>query len=182
MLNPACRPYQYVANGYTDIPYLYIPEDFIFVRVIALTDGIKAKDILSKIQGGEDFETYFASDDNDNTVGKGLGDKPQAIGEADSAFTAEVYKQAAEAAVGDVIMVTVEGTDSDGNAITTYYIVKRVEGTTGVVPYEDVKAVVDSTLKSQEESEYISEQVDAWRQKASIVIDDEAVQSFDPAK
>ncbi len=172
----------YVANGYTDIPYLYIPEDFIFVRVIALTDGIKAKDILSKIQGGEDFETYFASDDNDNTVGKGLGDKPQAIGEADSAFNAEVYKQAAEAAVGDVIMVTVEGTDSDGNAITTYYIVKRVEGTTGVVPYEDVKAVVDSTLKSQEESEYISEQVDAWRQKASIVIDDEAVQSFDPAK
>ena len=81
----------YVANGYTDIPYLYIPEDFIFVRVMTITDAIKAKEILKKIQDGEDFETYFASDDNENTVGKGLGDKPQAIGESDSAFTSEVY-------------------------------------------------------------------------------------------
>ena len=172
----------YVANGYTDIPYLYIPEDFIFVRVIQLTDKIKAQEILEKVQGGEDFETYFASDDNENADGKNLKDKAQAIGANDSAFSAEVYTQAAAASVGDVILVPVEGTDSDGNATTTYYLVKRVEGTTGVVPYEDVKSVIDSTLKSHEESEYASEQVEAWREKASIVIDDEAVNAFDPAK
>ena len=172
----------YVANGYTDIPYLYIPEDFIFVRVIQLSDKDKANEILEKIQGGEDFETYFDSDDNENTNGKNLKDKAQAIGGADSSFDTEVYKQAFETAVGDVILVSVEGTDSTGAATATYYIVKRVEGTTGVVPYEDVKSVIDSTLKSHEENEYYTEQVDAWREKASIVIDDAAVDAFDPSK
>ena len=47
----------YVAQGYTDIPYLYIPENFIFVRVIQLSDKVKATDTLNKIQGGEDFAT-----------------------------------------------------------------------------------------------------------------------------
>ena len=171
----------YVAMGYTDIPYLYIPEDFIFVRVIQLSDEEKASETLEKIQGGEDFETYFAGDDNENETGKGLGEKPQAIGENDSAFTAQVFNEASAAAIGDVILVTEEGTDSDGNATTTCYLVKRVEGTTGVVPYEDVKDVIDSTLKSHEENEYYSEQFDAWREKADIVIDDDAINAFDPA-
>ena len=175
------RSVPYVAQGYTDIPYLYIPDGFIFVRVIQLSDKVKATDILNKIQGGEDFETYFAGDDNENTNGKALGDKPQAIGENDSAFDAKVYEEASAAAIGDVIMVSVDGTDSDGNATTTWYIVKRVEGTTGVVPYEDVKEKIDSTLKSHEENEYYTEQVDAWREKADIVIDDDIVNAFDPA-
>ena len=171
----------YVALGYTDVPYLYIPEDFIFVRVIQLSDKVLANDTLNKIQGGEDFETFFAGDDNENTTGKGLGDQPQAIGGTDSAFDAKVYEEASAAAVGDVILVTVEGTDSDGNATTTYYIVKRVEGTTGVVPYESVKEKIDSTLRSHEENEYYTEQVDAWREKATIDIDDDAINAFDPA-
>ena len=172
----------YVAQGYTDIPYLYIPENFIFVRVIQLSDKVKATDTLNKIQGGEDFETFFAGDDNENTNGKALGDQPQAIGENDSAFDAKVYEEASAAAIDDVTLITVEGTDSDGNATTTYYIVKRVEGTTGVVPYEDVKEKIDSTLKSHEENEYYTEQVDAWREKADIVIDDDIVNAFDPSK
>ena len=171
----------YVAQGYTDIPYLYIPEDFIFVRVIQLSDEAKATETLEAIQGGEDFETYFASDDNENDTGKALGDQPQAIGENDSAFDAAIFTEASAAAVGDVTLVAVEGTDSDGNAATTYYLVKRVEGSTGVVPYEDVKEKIDSTLKSHEENEYYTEQVDAWREKAEIVIDDDIVNAFDPA-
>ena len=167
----------YVANGYTDIPYLYIPEDFIFVRVIQLSDKVKANATLEQIQAGEDFETFFAGDDNENATGKGLGDKPQAIGAKDSAFDEAVYTEASAAAIGDVVMVPVEGTDSDGNATTTYYIVKRVEGTTGVVPYEDVKAVIDDTLKSHEESEYYTEQVEAWRGKANIVIDEDVLEA-----
>lgn len=171
----------YVAQGYTDIPYLYIPEDFIFVRVIQLSNEAKANEILEKIQGGEDFETFFASDDNENENGKALGDAPQAIAENDSAFDATVYAEASAAAIGDVTLVAVEGTDADGNATATYYLVKRVEGTTGVVPYEEVKDKIDSTLKSHEENEYYSEQVDAWREKADIVIDDDIVNAFDPA-
>ncbi len=171
----------YVATGYTQIPYLYIPEDFIFVRVIQLSDEEKANEIMEKIEGGEDFETYFNTDDNENTTGKGLGDKPQAIGGADSAFDEQVYIQAFPTAVGDVTLIPVEGTDADGNAAATYYIVKRVEGTTGVVPYEDVKDVVDDTLKSYVENSYYTEQVDAWREKATIDIDDDAVNAFDPA-
>ena len=171
----------YVAQGYTDIPYLYIPEDFIFVRVIQLSDKVKATDTLQKIQDGEDFETYFASDNNENETGKALGDKPQAIGENDSAFDATIFTEASAAAISDVVMVSVDGTDSDGNDTTTWYIVKRMEGTTGVVPYEEVKDVIDSTLKSHEENEYYSEQLDAWREKAQIVIDDDMVNAFDPA-
>lgn len=171
----------YVAQGYTDIPYLYIPENFIFVRVIQLSDKLKADETLEKIQAGEDFETFFSSDDNENTTGKALGDKPQAIGENDSAFTAKLFTEASAAAIGDVILVTEEGTDSDGNATTICYLVKRVEGTTGVVPYEDVKDVIDSTLKSHEENEYYSKQLDAWREKATIEIDDDAINAFDPA-
>ena len=172
----------YVAAGATNIPYLYIPEDFIFVRVIQLSDEAKAKEMLEKIQAGEDFETFFASDDNENTNGKALKEKPQAIGAKDSAFNEEIYKQVSTTAVGDVTMIPVAGTDADGKAITTYHIVKRVEGTTGVVPYEEVKDVIDSSLKSHEENEYYSEKVDAWREKAEIVIDDDAVNAYDPSK
>ena len=171
----------YVALGYTDIPYLYIPEDFIFVRVIQLSDKVKANATLEQIQAGEDFETFFASDDNENATGKGLGDKPQAIGAKDSAFDEAVYTEANAAAIGDVVMVPVEGTDSDGNATTTYYIVKRVEGTTGTLAYEDVKEQIDDTLKSYLENNYYTEQLDAWREKADIVIDEDAVNAFDPA-
>ena len=171
----------YVALGYTDIPYLYIPEDFIFVRVIQLSDKVKANATLEQIQAGEDFETFFASDDNENATGKGLGDKPQAIGAKDSAFDEAVYTEASTAAIGDVVMVPVEGTDSDGNATTTYYIVKRVEGTTGTLAYEDVKEQIDDTLKSYLENNYYTEQLDAWREKADIVIDEDAVNAFDPA-
>lgn len=171
----------YVAMGYTDIPYLYIPEDFFFVRVIQLSDKTKADEIMAEIEGGADFETYFTSDDNENETGKGLGDKPQAIGAKDSAFEDDVYKALGTVGVGEVTLVSVEGTKDDGTTATTYYIVKRVEGKTGVVPYEDVKSVVDESLKTHEESEYAAEQMEAWRAKASIVIDDEAIQAFNPA-
>ena len=93
----------------------------------------------------------------------------------------QITSEASAAAIGDVVMVPVEGTDSDGNATTTYYIVKRVEGTTGTLAYEDVKEQIDDTLKSYLENNYYTEQLDAWREKADIVIDEDAVNAFDPA-
>ena len=83
--------------------------------------------------------------------------------------------------VGDVDMAQAETKDADGNDATVYYIVKRVEGATGIVPYEQVKSVIDSTLKSYAASNYYTEQLDAWRDKADIVVDDDAVNAFDPA-
>ena len=173
----------YVVSGYTDIPYLYIPENFLFVQVIQLSDGDKAQEILTKIKEGEDFETYRASEDNESEAGKAEAfASGMAIAENDSLFDSAVYVLAKDMSVGDVDMVQAVGQDADGNDTTTWYIVKRVEGTTGVVPYEDVKSVIDSTLRSHEENEYYSEQIDAWREKAEIVIDDDAMNAYDPSK
>ena len=173
----------YVAAGYTDIPYLYIPEDFLFVHVIQLSDAEKAQDILTKIKEGEDFETYRTSEDNESGVGNAAdAEKGTAIGENDSPFDAVVYDIAKDMNAGDVELVQAVVKNSEGDEATAYFIVKRVEGTTGVVPYEDVKDAIDSTLKSHEESEYVNEKVEAWREKADIVINEELVQAFDPAK
>ena len=172
----------YLASEYTNIPYLYIPENFLFVQVIQTTDGEKFQDMLTKIQGGEDFTTYMAGEDNASEISKMLeGDEGVAIGENDSPFDPAVYILAKDMNVGDVDSVQSLSKDADDNDVTTYFIVKRVEGTTGLLPYEDVKDVIDSSLKSYAENNYYTEQVDAWREKADIVIDDEAVQAYNPA-
>ncbi len=170
----------YLAMGYTDIPYLYIPEDFVFVQVIQTSDADKAGEILAKVQEGEDFETYRASDDNESETGKAQA--ILAIGENDSPFDGAVYDRAKDMNVGDVDMVQVATKDSDGNDTAAYYIVKRAEGTTGIVPYEEVKAVIDDTIKSYAENNYYTEQIEAWRDKANIVVDEDVIQAFDPAK
>ena len=170
----------YLMASYTDIPYLYIPEDFIFVQVIQYADDEKAQEVLTKIQEGEDFETYRVAEDNESEAGRTLA-AGIAIGENDNFFDEAIYTLAKDMNVGDVAMTEVESTDTDGNAVTDHYIVKRVEGTTGTVPYEEVKSVIDSTLKDYAVSAYYNEQMDAWRNKANIVIDDDAVNAFDPA-
>ena len=169
----------YMVQGYTDIPYLYIPENFLFVQVIQNSDAEKANEILTEIKGGKEFEDYRTAEDNESAEGKAQA--IMAIGENDSVFDSAVYTLAKDMNVGDVDMVQAVTKDSDGNDVNTYYIVKRAEGTTGLVPYEDVKSVIDSTLKSYAESNYYTEQMEAWRAKANIVIDDDAVQAFDPA-
>ena len=172
----------YVLEGYTEIPYLYIPEDFLFVQVIQLSDAEKAEEILAKINGGEDFETFRISEDNESEAGKALGaHEGQPIGEHDSLFEDVVYMAANDMNVDEVQMVQATTKDSEDNDVNVYYIVKRVLGTTGTVPYEQVKSVIDDTLKSYVANNYYNEQVDAWREKANIVIDDAAIDAFDPA-
>ena len=172
----------YVASGHTEIPYLYIPEDFIFVEVIQTSDAEKAQDMMTKIKESGDFETYRVSEDNESELGKASAKgKGQAIGENDNGFDSAVFELAKDMEIGTVEMVQAITKDADGNDTSAYYIVKRVEGTTGLVPYEEVKSVIDGTLKSYAQGLYYNEQVDAWREKANIVIDDDAVQAFDPA-
>ena len=170
----------YLASGYTDIPYLYIPEDFIFVQVLQTADADKVQALMTRLNEGEDMAALLASDDNENGSSKALPEGI-AIGENDSVFDDAVYALAKDMNVGDVDSVMAVTKDADGNDTNTYFIVKRVEGTTGLVAYEDVKEKVDSLLKSYAENNYYPEQVDAWREKADIVIDDEAIQAFDPA-
>ena len=173
---------EYLSEGYTDTPYLYIPEDFLFVQVIQLCEADEAQEILAKIEAGEDFETYRTSEDNENEIARTAeAHKGVAIGENDSVYDSVVYMAAKDLGMDEVQMVQSVEKDSDGNDVNTYYIVKRVPGTTGIVPYEEVKDVIDSTLKSYVNNTYYTEQVDAWREKASIVIDDDAVNAFDPA-
>ena len=172
----------YVLAGYSEIPYLYIPEDFLFVQVIQLSDAQKAEEIFDRIKAGEDFETFRTAEDNESEAGKALAaGKGQPIGEKDSVFDDVVYVTAKDMALDEVQMAQSVSKDSDDNDVNTYYIIKRVAGTTGIVPYEEVKSVIDSTLKSYVENSYYTEQVDAWREKADIVIDDDAVNAFDPA-
>ena len=172
----------YVLAGYSDIPYLYIPEDFLFVQVIQLSDKQKAEETFDKIKAGEDFETFRTAEDNESQAGKALAaGKGQPIGEKDSVFEDVVYVTAKDMALDEVQMAQAVTKDSDGNDVNTYYIIKRVAGTTGIVPYEEVKSVIDSTLKSYAENNYYTEQVEAWREKADIVINDDAVNAFDPA-
>lgn len=173
---------EYLSEGYTDTPYLYIPEDFLFVQVIQLSDGDKAEETLTKIEAGEDFEAYRTAEDNENAIAKNAAaDKGLAIGENDSIFDDVVYMSAKNMSEGEVQLVQSVTKDSDGNEVNTYFIVKRISGTTGIVPYEEVKDVIDSTLTSYATSNYYNEQLDAWRDKANIVIDDDVVNAFDPA-
>ena len=165
----------YVALGYMDIPYLWIPADFFFVRVIQLSDETKANDIMEEIEGGADFEDYFATDDNENTTGKSMGDKAQAIGGKDSPFNEEVYKKVGYMGVGEVALV--EGVAEDG--VKTFYIVKRVEGTTGTVPYEEVKDIIADTLRNSAGKAYAEEKTEAWMANA-VVINEDLVQAYDP--
>ena len=173
---------EYLSEGYADTPYLYIPENFLFVQVIQLSDADKAQEILAKIEAGEDFETYRTAEDNENKIARTAeAHKGVAIGENDSVYDSVVYMAAKDMNVEDVQMVQSVTQDSEGNDVNTYYIVKRVPGTTGMVPYAEVKDVIDSTLKGYVNNTYYTEQVDAWREKASIVIDDDIVNAFDPA-
>ena len=150
--------------------------------MIQTSDAEKAQDMMTKVNEGGDFETYRTSEDNESELGKASAKgKGQAIGENDNGFDSAVYELAKDMEIGTVEMVQATTKDADGNDTSVYYIVKRVEGTTGLVPYEDVKSVIDGTLKSYAQSLYYNEQVDAWREKADIVIDDDAVQAFDPA-
>ena len=172
----------YMASGYTQIPYLYIPEDFLFVQVIQLSDQKKAEELLDKIQGGEDFETYRTAEDNESKTSKALkANQGEAIGEHDSVYDNVVYLAAKDMKVDDVQLVQAATKDAEGHDVNTYYIVKRVAGTTGIVPYEQVKTLIDGTLKSYAAGNYYNEKLEAWREKADIVIDDDAVQAFNPA-
>ena len=163
----------YYQQGYSKTRYLYVPEDFLFVRVIKLDDSDKATELMDKINSGEEFESILQSDDNLDTFIKTMDESEgYAIGAKDSIFDNAIYEQAAKMEIGEIGLTELSSTSKadDGTETTTYtyYIIERVEGQTGIVPYEKVSESMHDTVVSYLEYAYFTEKVDAYKEKANI--------------
>lgn len=177
---------EYFAQGLQNIRYLYIPEEgFVFLRVIELNDKERAEALAAEIgTDAELFEKYCGnkdakSEENLNALmGLVAADDSYAISATDSSFDAAVYEAVAAMNVGDIRLVTVtaeaEATEEDAEPVSTYYIVRRVEGTTGLVPFEKVKDIVSEDVVNDAQTTYASEQVAAWiAEEGNVVIDED---------
>lgn len=165
-------------SGTSSYPWLYIPEDSIFVRIAAIDcpDAIDAAERAAEVTTDEEFEAMVQSADNlesyfiDNKI---LGeDEGVAISEKDSMFSSEVYETANALEVGQFgsVVVTADSKDDDGNAIITYtlYFVKRVEGETGVVPYETYADTVGAEITKSLKSKYFTDIVAGWLKSDAV--------------
>ncbi len=174
----------YLKDGSATAPYLYVPDDFIFVRVITVDDLLTARDVEEQLEEGADFEELLNSDSNSDSFIK-EHEYEYAIGANDSVFASDVYTAAAELAVGDYVKVpvTTSSTDSETGETTentVTYFVKRVEGTTGVLPYDRVEKDVADSLISYAENMYTNEKIEAWKTNA-VWVDTASRDAFNPA-
>lgn len=191
--------------------FLYIPEEgFVFVRVIKLTDGARAEAIVADI--GTDaakFETYCMSEENqDGLMPLIAADDAYAISAADSSFDASVYEAAAAMNVGDIKLVVVDNKadeeepaaeeaaepaaeeaaaepaaeEAAAEPAAEYYIIRRVEGATGIVPFEKVKDKVTDDVVEYAKEEYAEKAVHEWIEKEGNVKIDESVYEMIEAK
>lgn len=174
----------YMKEGQVNFPYLYVPDSFLFARVITAADKVAAKEIADKLDAGADFEELLQSELNTDEFIK-THEHEYAIGEQDSVFPAEVYTALAALDVGAYQQVDAETTSTDAetgeeSTQTAHYFVMRADGQTGTVPYEQVKEQIDESLYTYAETVYVSEKVDAWK-NANTVVDTQKVTAFDPA-
>ena len=177
----------YFMQGYQKIRYLYIPENFVFLRVITLTDEARAAELAAEIgTDAEKFETYCMSEENqDGLMPLIAADDSYAISANDSSFDPAVYEAVAAMNVGDITLVTVdvpaeepaEGEEAAEAAPTKYfYIVRRVEGNYGIAPFEKVKDTVAADVIEDAQSKFVEERVHAWiAEEGHVVTDDAAV-------
>lgn len=169
-------------TGSASYRYLYIPEGFVFVRVINLgTDKARAEALVAEIgTDAEVFEKYCASEENTDGLMKLVAaDEGYAIGESDSSFSSEVYTAAAAMNVGDIALVTVpaattESTETE-SAEASYYIIRRIDGQTGIVPFEKVSEAVVNDLVTDKQTEYAETTIHEWISAEGNVVIDEAL-------
>lgn len=176
--------YEYYRQlGSVETSYLYVPEDFVFIRVIQMTAADVAEETNAKIEEDpSQFETLLMDEEvNEDTFIATLDEtEGYGIGENDSLYDASIYEAAKEMEIGDVKMVTVENTstDDDGNTTVTpvYYIIKRIEGEpAGIVAYEKVADILNDTLISYVKTNYASNALESWMENAGLVKDDAAI-------
>lgn len=168
--------------GQSNIPYLYVPEGFVFVRLVQLDEEAKAQEWMERI--AEDpmaFEEAVQSEDNKDSFMKTLSATDgYGIGEKDSLFEEELYTAAKALAADGVELVELknETTDENGNTVesSVWFIIKRLEDRpTGIVPYEQVKSELEQSLMTMKQNEYATEQLDAWKAAHEITKDEAAV-------
>ncbi|MDO4543982.1 MAG: hypothetical protein Q4C01_05445 [Clostridia bacterium] len=149
--------------GTSEYRYLYIPEDFVFVRAIKLSDEETMNEVVARLEAGEDFETILKEDVNEDEFIKTMDDSEgYAIGEADCFMDSNdgiVYPIAAEMTIGEgweTVDVVATSTDDEGTVTEThtYYIIMRVDGETGIVPFEKYRDAIETDI----ELYYMSEQ------------------------
>lgn len=185
----AYASYEYYRQmGQYNTPYLYVPEDFVFIRVIQLNALDLAQESMEKIENDPaQFEILLKDEEVnlDAFIGTLEEDEGYGIGALDSLFDNAVYMVANELEVGEVEMVTVENstTDSEGNSTITpiYYIIKRIEGEpAGVIPYEKVADKLHDNLVSIVKTTYAEEALDSWMENAGVVRDEAAIAAVKP--
>lgn len=179
---------QYFIEGAQKMRYPYIPEDFVFVRVIELSDKDRAEALAAEIgTDAEIFEKYCGNKDSkseenlDKLMPLVAADDSYAIGANDSSFHPSVYEDVAAMNVGDIklINVTSEASEEEGTAeaeepYSAFYIIRRVEGTTGIVPFEKIKDTVAEDVVSNAQSEAAAKAVSDWiAEEGNVVIDDD---------
>lgn len=173
----------YYMAGSIDCRALYIPEDqeFRFIRVISLENEARAEEMFAEIgNDAEKFETYCMSEENlDQLMPLVAADDYYAISAEDSVFTDEIYAAAKDMVPGDIqlVKVPVTLTNEDGSESTSMqcYIIRAVEGQTGVVPYEKIKDTLGASLIAAEKSEFVYSELNTFIADASKVSIDEAV-------
>lgn len=160
--------------GYTTTPYLYIPENFIYLDVLSYTcsSNEEASAMLQKYEESGDFEA-FSKTEGIVSLHDTLK-APYAVGEDEWGYilgSSDAYDLAKGLEIGETGAVIVPGStseSSDSAASYVLYIVRREAGTlcengaqSGIVDIDYYDGVRD-TVKSSYESSAFNEIAESW--------------------
>lgn len=154
--------YELMANyGYSFKP-LYIPEGFFYVRQILVEDEETAKELMERIEAGEDFEALLNEYNTDPGMSDEAYTKGYLIGEGANYVQSFLDAALALEKEGDVS----EPVQSDYG----WHIIKRMENAeAGPIPYEEVQEEYDSYTTSLRQSEAYQEKLQSWIEDPSLV-------------
>ncbi|MDO4565193.1 MAG: SurA N-terminal domain-containing protein [Clostridia bacterium] len=149
---------QQYQDGTLGYRYLYIPDGFVFVRVIKVSSEETLNELTARLDAGENFETILMEDVNEDAFIKTMdASEGYAIGPADCFMDNNedtIFDAAVLLPIGGEEYTTVDiastTTDDDGNEVEahTYYIVTRVDGETGMVPFETYRDALEDSIVS----------------------------------
>ncbi|MBR0425372.1 MAG: SurA N-terminal domain-containing protein [Clostridia bacterium] len=166
---------QMFESGYSSLPYLFVPEGFLYVDVVRLTDRTEAEinDLYATLSGNVTFEDLKASEYNTTTMYLAGYDGPYAIGEGDADYVAaydKLYEAASGLEVGETTLVLEANDNAAEGEEPTYtgYIILRAEGgicengaANGIVDIDHYAGVRDS-IRSNYENSRFTDITDGW--------------------
>ena len=170
----AMQMYYYLL-GYSSVPYLYVPEGFVYIDILSYTAATEeeANAFAEKAKESGDFDAIAAesgvSSEHDYLV------PPYAVGPNDWFYmldSQDTYDAVAALEIGELTTVVIPNasTETDATAsIASYtaYIIKRVEGTMcengadyGIVDIDHYN--LRSTFKSEFEEQRFVDLTETW--------------------